>query len=324
MQKSKTRRILFFDLKLSAYGNSSGEKYALTPWPIESLLNHLILEKNAGSVLRSNKARSEIFYLADIQVDLPNSRASLLINRSDRDASNTVYSNPEISHVRSLPKQEKEGNDFSAHFVLKLNPVNHSYLALLEMTPGLSSRKVEGFLNGLLRQCARTYRTSYQANHPNESCDSNGNRVQITANHRIELRGHPSNQFINELNQGVLESIELIDSRRINLPWDTHARTREVSRNILLRSNPAISSINFDRLKDAVKLGHSRDYASAKVKFRTATKMARTVLVETEHANIANDEMFVRKETIDGFSNPLETSYQSLHSEICGKMFHFL
>jgi hypothetical protein len=315
---------MFFDLRLTAYANSGGAKYELPPFPLVSLLNHVQDAKVAGLTLRPNKAQSEIFYLADIQIDAANSRASLLINRSDRDASNAVYSDPEENHFRNVPKQGKEGNDFSAHLVIKLNATSSSSLALLEVSPGLSSRKIEGFLNGLFRHCVRTNRASYQLNHPNGACNASGTPLKVTAIHKAEFRGHPSTQFVSELNQGVLESIELIDMRKLGLPWDTHAQTKEVSRSILLKSNPNGTGTNFQRVLDAVHLGHSREYASAKVKFKTETKIPRTVLLETEHAHLANDELFVKKETVSGFSALLESSYQVLHPEICGKMYGYL
>ena len=234
MQKSKERLITFFDLKLSAYANSGGQKYDIAPVSLNTLVVQIEAMKAAGQCPRSGRGSAETLYLADIQVDTGRTKVALLINRSDKDASDTVYSDPAANIVRSFPKLGDEGNDFSAHVVIKLIQTGNSYLTILEVAPGLASGRVCSFLNFLFKFCVRINTSAFKVPHPNASTDRQGRAIAVTAYQKAALLGHPSQDFVNTLNSGILESIELIDTRKVGLNWDTSGHTKEIARAIFL------------------------------------------------------------------------------------------
>lgn len=322
MQKSKERIITFFDLKLTAYGLADRQKYAVPAFPLDALITKIQALKAAGQC-PSWKGKSEIIYLADMDIDQARTRAVLLINVSDKAAADTVYSAPERGHRRVLPKVGDEGSDYSAHVVIRLNPQDGVYLTILEVTPGLASGKITRYLTHLFKFCSRIDRAAFTQPHPNNAVDRQGRPIMVVTRHVAQLDGHPSADLLRDLDAGTLSSIELIDKRNENLPWDTAGRTREVARTILLKPGQ-VAGTNRDRVRDALTRGFRNHYGEARVRFKTQSSIGRSVLLETEHMNLANDSKFVKKEKLDGFANPLDASHDAINNELMQRMLRYL
>jgi hypothetical protein len=322
MQKSRERMITFFDLKLTAYAMADRQKYVMPAFPLGTLIEKVAALK-AANQCPSLRGKAETIYLADIDLDQARTRAVLLINLSDKAASDAVYSAPERGHRRVLPKVGDEGSDFSAHVVISLNAVQNVYLTILEVTPGLASGKVTRFLTHLFKFCARVDRAAFTQPHPNNAVDSQGRPITVVMRHVVSLDGHPSDDLLRDLQGGTLSAIELIDKRNENLPWDNAGRTREMSRTIIL-SPGQVAGSNLDRITDAFARARREHYGEARVRFKTATKVGRSVLLETEHMNLANDSKFIKKEKLDGFANPLDSSHHVINNEMRQKMLQHL
>jgi hypothetical protein len=322
MQKSKERLITFFDLKLTAYGLADRQKYSVPAFPLRTLISKIHALKVANQC-PSLKGKAETIYLADIDVDQAQTRAVLLINLSDKAASDTVYSAPERGHRRVLQKINDEGSDFSAHIVISLNPTDNVYLTILEITPGLASGKITRFLTHLFKFCSRVDRAAFTQPHPNNAVDAQGRPIRIVTRHVAQLDGHPSDELLRDLEAGTLGTIELIDKRNENLPWDNVGRTREIARTVLLRPGQ-VAGTNWDRIRDALARAAREHYGEARVRFKTATKIGRTVVLETEHMNLANDSKFVKKEKLEGFANPLDSSHDAINDEMRQKMLRYV
>lgn len=332
METSKERLVMFYDLKLSASGTSSRQKVEIPPLPLSIIIDHLIIHKQNLDSLntvcsyqhRNNKTAPQTVYISDIQLSSNKKIATILFNISDKGAANSVYSNVINKNTRIIPKTADEGNDFSAHFVINLDPIREgAYLALFEQTHGLSSKRIKIFLNQLLRIFVDIHPNIYEVWHPNQAYDLKGNKVMITAYHSLDLLGHPSDEFVNDLNKGTLESIELVDYRKRGMAWDTNGATVEQVRSVLLKPNSGKNIVNFNALSDACLFGTKKDYSQARVKFR-ANNINRSVTLETANLGFANDTIFVKKALISGFSNLLEASYQNVHPEISQKIIDCL
>lgn len=323
MQKSKERTVSFYDLVLSAH--TYGKKLDLPALPLINFLKRIEAWHTAGKCPQWGRKSAETVYLADIKINSSNTRVDFLVNRSDRDASNTVYSNPVgNTPLRVIPKAIGEGNDFSAHVVMSLVPQDNSYKMVLELAPGLPSGKIEHFLNYLIGLCIRENKTAHHVPHPSGALSPTGVPLTVLAYHKAELRGHPSPDFLNSINGGVLESIELVDKRKKNLSWDSNGHMKEVSRTINLRVGPKANALNFRRIKEAAAVAYLKNYSSARVRFKTPDGIMSTVTFDTQSTQLANDVIYVKKEKISGFSVPLEQSCASLNSEVVKKMVRLL
>lgn len=322
MQKSKERMVSFFDIALSAH--TYGQRMDLPPLPLLNFFDRIKSWHDAGKCPKMGRKSAEIVYLADLKISTDRKRAEFLVNRSDRDASDSVYSNPLGNTVRRIPKTSGEGNDFSAHVVVNLKPQGNKYMTVLELSPGLASGKIATFLNFLIGHCVKEDKDAHKVPHPNGATNSAGVPETIVAYHKVELTGHPSDQFLNSINGGVLESIELIDRRKNNLNWDTNGHMKEISRSVSLRVGPKANAPNFRRVKEAAAIAFQKNYSSARVRFKTPDGIMTTVTMDTQSAQLANDVIYVKKEKISGFSQLLETSYEALHPEIIAKMIRLL
>jgi hypothetical protein len=318
MQKSKERIISFFDVVLTAH--TYGQKLDLPPFPLVNFIRQIDAWYQADTCPQLGRHSAETVYLADMSISANRKRVDLLINRSDRDASDTVYSNPKIKRRRKLSKNDGEGHDFSAHMIISLVPKGNTYQAALEVSPGLASGKVAWFLNYLIRHCINETKDDYKMPHPDNSTNSAGVQRLVVAYHKVELRGHPSDELLNSINSGVLDSIELIDKRKRNLNWDSNGNTKEIQRSVILRPGPKASARNFNRIKEAASLSFQKNYSEARVKFKAPNGISTTVTLETQHMQLANDTIYVKKEKISGFSSLIDSSSQSLNPEIVDKM----
>ena len=321
--------VLFFELKLSATGTSAGEKFNLGPCDLLKLMVDIQKEKlakdanNETYVYLTRKVEAEIMYLSDIRINGTDS-ISLLINLSDRDASNSVYSDPLNKSRRSIAKVGNEGNDYSAHIVVNLIPSENSYVTLVEVSPGLPSRRIENFLNQLFRSCVKCNRSNYLVAHPSGHVDKSGAPVMMVANHRAELVAFPSQEFVNDLNQGFLDSIEIIDTRQRGLLWDNGGGTKEITRSIMLKPVAEMAATNYQKMSDALVIASTQQFGTAKIKFRTQQGIPKTVDLLTASISLAEDSIYVKKEIIDGFSANLDSSFSQIHSEINQKMLAYL
>jgi hypothetical protein len=322
MQKSKERLISFFDVVLTAY--TYGNKLDLPPFRLLTFMQQIDAWHRAGTCPKLGRNSAETVYLADINIQPNGKRVDLLINRSDRDASDTVYSDPQSNAVRSFPKNAGEGNDFSAHVVINLAARGSTYEAALEGSPGLSSSKIALFLNYLIRHCIKSNKPAFRVPHPDGSTDTAGVPRTVTAYHKVEMRGHPSPDLLQSINGGVLDSIELIDKRKRNLNWDSNGNTKEIQRTVSLRVGPKANAKNFSRIQEAAALAVARHYSEARVKFTGPNGVPGTVTLETQTMQLAQDSLYVKKEKISGFSSLLESSSQSLNQEIVDKMARLL
>jgi hypothetical protein len=178
-------------------------------------------------------------------------------------------------------------------------------------------------LTYLFKFCSRIDRAAFTQPHPNNAVDAQGRAITIVTRHVAQLDGHPSDELLRDLQAGTLGTIELIDKRNENLPWDNVGRTREISRAIMLRPGQ-VAGTNWDRITDALVRAVREHYGEARVRFKTASNITRTVVLETEHMNLANDSKFVRKEKLDGFANPLNSSHDVIHDEMRRKMLRYL
>lgn len=324
MQKNDHRMVLFFDVKVETYASMGrhGRLSGLKTLPIDKLF-HLVDKMRAVDLLaHPNRSRTELLYLADLKLDATRGDLTLLINRSDKAASDYVLSNPERAQRRVIAKRMGEGADFSAHLVIKLKAAKpNTYSAALEVSPGLPSSKINRFLNHLLRMCDLAYPDEFYRPHPDGSTDKDGNPRQVKARHKLELRGHPSDSFLRDLEAGMIERIELIDGRHKNNPWDSNGYILEQSREIYLKPKAKqIPGKIYDVVKSVCGEAHKKHYDVMRIKFKTSTGVDRKVELETDTARVADDERYIKKETIRNFPAPLPASFETISSDIYDRM----
>ncbi len=293
MLHSKERMVLFFDLRLEAWGGSPRYPiHGLDPLPLRTLMKLIEALHLAEGFSKPSAANTATTYLADMH--LARKYVVLLINFSDSLAADPAFSNPRTRQRREVLKREGEGNDYSAHVLIYLDPLPDkpdTYLMLLEQAPGLSSVRVVNFLKYLIRRCSSKDDTPFLVPHPDGTFDKNDNPVMIKLRHKLDAGGHPSTFFQKELNEGRLLGVELVTERFHGRNWDEKAYSVEQRRSIALSPRASSHAQNwFAAVKSMAKKGASQKYETARVRFKTKNGILRGV--EQRRAICSQGETF--------------------------------
>ncbi|SED35418.1 hypothetical protein SAMN02787142_3024 [Burkholderia sp. WP9] len=325
MQKDDERIVMFFDIKVETYASlgRAGKLMGLKAHTLADLFKIVKTLRAADDLLSmKNRKSTEMCYLADLRLDDDLEFLVLLINRSDKAAPNFVLSDPVKRQRREIIKRKDEGADYSAHLAIRLVSVApQTYRAILEVSPGLPSAKITAYLNHVMRLCDLAFPQAFHRPHPDGSVDRDGNPRIVKARHRFELRGHPSTGFFKDLESGKLEGIELLDDKHKDNPWDANGYIVEEKRSVFLHeSHQKIKGRIIDAVKSVCAEARKKSFDRMRVKFKTQDEISRTVTLETESAQIADDERYVKKETIRDFPAPLPASFEVISTEISERM----
>lgn len=326
MQRETERLVLFFDLTLEAHSVSRTPGLSvngLTPKSLGTLLEWVRSMSNVGpgKLAWTRRDDREVFYLADIDVDETAGYATLLINRCDKRASDIILFNPDSDVRRRIRRDPGEGADFSSHVLISLRQrMPNQYLVLVEQGPGLSSGRIEAFVNYLLRISGTVFKSELIASHPG-GISVKGKPYQIRMRHRCKLDGHPAPSFIRDLEAGTLRDMELISTHNRNAQWDANGYIIEKSK--VVKVAPAGSGVlgaKMAAIRDLCNAAVSENYEKVKIRFKTSSELTRTVTLDAHTQGIARDSIYVRREIIEGFGEPLPSAFESINEEIKGKL----
>ena len=107
----KTERVvLCYDISINTKPETS------KPITIDQAIQ-LISELPESDRSLKNKSKKEYFYLSDIKKE--NDMWYILLNKSDQDISDPIFSDPIKQKRRTARKEENEGQDFSSHILIK-------------------------------------------------------------------------------------------------------------------------------------------------------------------------------------------------------------
>ncbi len=266
-----------------------------------------------------------MWYLADIEVDTNARRATLLINRSDRLAADQSISSPKTKEYRVAEKNEDEGNDYSAHLSINLKPTpsaSNMYAVVLEDAPGLNSGTIVKILDWLIKECSKTNQEFFTYKHPDGSVDPKTKKDKtIKGRYSCEMVGHPSEDFVRELNDGVLHGIEIISYENKDNSWDGENKTIEHSTVVNVKPKKKLGASVYDIVKSVCKTAQEKKLQEARIKFKDSAEFERTVLIDINSMNLKNEEQYVKKERLTNFSSKLPTSFQRIYPGIRDRMY---
>lgn len=250
-------------------------------------------------------------------------RCEMLIGFTDPGAADPTLNDRPARKRRVVEKEGDEGIEHSAHVIwyYKDKTNNQPCAFYLEGAFGLSSTAIVRFLNRILRGYVALKKDEFTVPDPEGALDKNGNYKRIPTRPRIELHGHPSNEFIKDLRKGELSEVELYTEAKQSTPWDANAYAVEERRSVLIRPNlkkhvPKAKSILDGILSAKVK----NDYELARVVFKTEGNVSRSVRMYSQNYQLVNDDAYVRKERIKELGGNLPNAFDKIHLEIMRRM----
>lgn len=313
--KKNERTVYFYDLSIIARSRSFE---APKPISVRKAFDLIKLIPEESRVRNFSNGQEE-FYISDWRWDEKEEIACILINKSDKDLSDPIFTDPTNRKRRVVEKMNGEGQDFSIHAVIKFpKDTSEPAVLLLEHCNGLGVSVLKRLLNGLLKDAKSLEPASYEQNHPDGSRDENGKSRKYKVNFTFGVAGHPSSDFINDLNRGKVDSIELITETKRYNQIDQEGYIKEkcqilsvtLSDSEGLLKDKATKVVNFIKNKKA-------DFGKARIKFKTESGLSRTVEMSTEDGLASQ---YVKKEKIEGFVKTLDSSYEKINDQILSKM----
>lgn len=313
----------FFDMVVSASASRRGKPpyQGLQPMSAKKIMYLLSMLKDADGATMHLRGGRVTTYLQDLEFD--DDHASFLINLCDRDAADLAFSNPGAKTRRAVVKQLEEGLDASAHVVIRLDPsVPDTYKMLIESTHGLPSSKVEQFLNYCLRKLGGLIPNEFMVEDPEQAVDADSKVKKIKARMKVRLFGHPSSTLQADINAGTVNGVELITRNVPARLWDQNGYVLETAHAIKMDTRRINSSgiwHKFGVISEICAGGISQNLETLRVKFKTAAGLNRTVLLDTATLT-TNDEAYVRKELLHGFTDDLSSSYEKINTHLVARM----
>lgn len=243
----------------------------------------------------------------------------ILVSKSDKTMADPVFTIPKENKRRTAQKEEKEGQDFSVHIVVKLpEDEQDSALVVTEHCAGLGMLIVKRLFNGILKDAKVFSEDDFVQLHPDGALDDYGNAKKIHVNHRCDFQGHPSDDLTEDLNKGKVQSIELITDKDRYTNFDEEGYIQEKCKTLVLtlkdENHPVADK--FGRIVKVFKINKD-DYDHARIKFKTPEGIDRTVDMDTAEGLA---QAYVKKAKLEDFDGDLKSSYEKFCPQILAKM----
>lgn len=215
------RLVKYFDFTITTTTRVGRVSVGVNPPELVVILEEIKELIDAGTAIRfTGTGEMQTWSIDAIDIHPDKSMAVLLINRSDRLAADQAITDPSAGQFSVATKSGRQGNAYSAHVALKLRrvPGYPAYLMLLEDSLGIGCGHVARLLRRGAASAVRKPASRLRYPHP----DSSGKTLmgQFT----FEMLGHPSADFIGELNGGRINDIELITHARTSTNYDDTMR----------------------------------------------------------------------------------------------------
>lgn len=275
MQNNR-RQFYIFDLEIAA------RKMGATIPAMNDVLP-IFQHMHATSRTYQIKAGTGTMLIGDVCIDTVQQFVTILIRLSDKTTPNSVYSDPAAGQFDEHVKLGNVGSDFGCHVLISTAPeqgLPNVYTCAVERVPGLPFDLVRRLLSKFLNFEFHDNPTSFTYPHPAGGLDTHGQpRTERCCPH-IELRGRPSDNLINDINNGRLSGVTLIKAEPVTpiagAPYLTKSATE-----LKLDINHNNMPVNvWNSLRGALHQ-QSAEYATAKVSYRVPGS-TRVVTVELD------------------------------------------
>lgn len=308
----KTERLVFYyDLSIRAESRTFEAPKPISVRKAFQLMELVPMEKRLKEV---SKGREQ-FYVSDWKWE--GDIISILLNKSDKGISDPVFTIPPKKQRRTAEKHEEEGQDFSVHIVVQLPQDNQqAALVLIENCAGLGVFAVQRLLNQILHDAKQLKPLDYEQFHPDGAIDDKGKPKKYNVDFKCEFEGHISDDFKYDLDNGKIQSIELITEKEKYTNIDEDGYIQEKCKTLVLTLKDEGVKGKFNKIKD-VFIKKKDDYSRARIKFKTPTGVDRTVVMDT---NDVSAQGYVKKEKLDDFEFDLKSSYDKFCDALLERM----
>ncbi len=309
--KKTERLVSYYDLSIRAESRTFEAPKPISVRKAFQLMELVPIEK----CLKDESKGREQFYISDWKWE--GDVISILVNKSDKGISDPVFTIPQKKQRRTAEKQEEEGQDFSVHIVVQLpQDDQQAALVLIENCVGLGVYAVQRLLNQILHDAKQLKPLDYEQFHPDGAVDDKGKSKKYNVDFKCEFEGHISDDLKYDLDNGKIQSIELITEKEKYTNIDEDGYIQEKCKTLVLTLKDEGVTGKFNKIKN-VFIKKKDDYSRARIKFKTPTGVDRTVVMDT---NDVSAQGYVKKEKLDDFEFDLKSSYDKFCDALLERM----
>lgn len=225
---------------------------------------------SSGSRTLPIRSKTATLLLGEVYINSTNRYATLLVRLSDTKAPNSVYSDPSSGHYQEHVKTGNQGADLGCHVLISLDPEKgfpDLYTCAIEKVTGLSADLVQRLLSKLLNfEWKDTDFFTYP--HPAGGLKPDGTLKTEKCCPHINLRGRASDKLANDLENGALTGVSLVQAYAhtpiAGAPYLTMSKAElklDIDRKTLPKTNV------FTNLASVFK-ANSKNYSSAKISYK--------------------------------------------------------
>ncbi|MFC3084532.1 hypothetical protein [Tabrizicola soli] len=312
--KNNERHIYFYDLRIK-----KAAKHAHIPH-LRDLLSVWNGAFAVGQAKHTLEKGSVVYRIGDVKYDAADETVELLIRRSDLSAAEAAYGNIDTGNLRIAKKTPDEGGDVAAHVVMSLKQEKgkpDTYLTLVEGVPRIGHLVIQSTLNRVIREKCRTDKTVFQYADPG-GARKDGSPKMNSFVPTVELQGHLSEDFVSDLENGVVGGIELL-KHKTKTPLGGSAYIREEAQILKLSVDKSLPAggrwSNILKPLQRMKI----DYPTAKIRFIDPDKKARTVEIDVD-TGTPTQQLYVKCYRVTGINPPLAQSSASLVRHLADMM----
>jgi DNA-binding response OmpR family regulator len=143
--------------------------------------------------------------------------------------------------------------------------------------------------------------------------------IRRTARYKFSFVGHPSDDFKAELESSAIQGIELSDIRARDQFFDEDRYTVEKRKIIQLKLRDKDFPI-WDALTSVGRRASQEQLESMRVKFTDTHQSTYTVEMNTSTLRLVNEDKYVKKIRLEGFTGRLNTASEEINREIRDKL----
>lgn len=309
--KKTERLVYYYDLSIRAESRTFKAPKPISVKKAFQLMELVPMEK---CLKEASKGREQ-FYISEWKWE--GDVISILVNKSDKGISDPIFTIPQKKQRRTAEKQEEEGQDFSVHIVVQLpQDDQQAALVLIENCVGLGVYAVQRLLNQILHDAKQLKPLAYEQFHPDGAVDDKGKPKKYNVDFKCEFEGHISDDLKYDLDNGKIQSIELITEKEKYTNIDEDGYIQEKCKTLVLTLKDEKVTGKFNKIKN-VFIKKKDDYSRARIKFKTPTGVDRTVVMDT---NDVSAQGYVKKEKLDDFEFDLKSSYDKFCDVLLERM----
>lgn len=184
------------------------------------------------------------------------------------------------------------------------------YVGILEVNTGLHVSHVIRLLQGVLDDIYKEDPNTFCSPHKSGKIGRDKKPKLVCFRPMFEFLGFPSDQLINDLEDGTLKDVVLIDIS-VKTSMGSHSWLQEQETAITLKPASTVPGKVWDSILSVTKSRVAQGFTKARIRFRSPDNQQHTIDFDPDSGSLLNEE-YVKSIRLKAISPPLDESADAL------------